>query len=696
MKVFLATLIAALAAPAAAFAATPTLTVRDVPLAGSRSLAVSIPHFDMVAVHWRGPGRVQVQTRSTAGVWSAWQTADDDVAPDWRSGENRLASWRLGSPVWTGEATAARFRTLGRVIRLRAYTIASPVEATLSRRLTIANAPPIIPRLSWGADESIRRANPQYAPAIHFAVVHHTAGTNDYSPAQSAAIVRGIEVYHVKGNGWNDIGYNFLVDKYGQVFEGRYGGVDKAVVGAHSLGFNDGSVGVAVIGDFGSSQVTAAAKRSLEQLLAWRLDVAHVDPLSTITWLSGGNPRFPTGLPVILRAISGHRDTNYTDCPGNALYAQLPQIAKDVTALGGPKLYAPLATRVEGAVRFTGRLSAALPWTVTVTDAAGVPVAQGSGSSATVDWTWDATTVVPQKYVWAIAAPGVRAAAGTIGAGTAATALAFQKVTATPSLLAPGGSPTDDTMTVAYTLTAAATVTAAFVDAKGQVLSTVFAEPKAAGAQSFTFSAAPGLFAGAYAIQLAAATTDGKTASVVVPFTIDDTLDGFASAASVFSPARHATTSISFTLSRLPVSLQLQVTKARDASAVVANPPLPPLAVGANTLTWDGLLDDGTVAPDGRYTLALTVTDAAATFTKRAIVTVDSSPPKVTALSYRLLRFRVSEPASITLAVGDAHYTRTTMSAATLSFWLKTKPTAYRLIVTDTAGNTSIVRYRRP
>src|SRR5213083_2249951 len=111
-----------------------------------------------------------------------------------------------------------------------------------------------------GANEAIRRAPPSYAPSVQFAVVHHTAGTNSYTASQSAAIVRGIEVYHVQGNGWNDIGYNFLVDKYGQVFEGRYGGVDKNVIGAHAEGFNTGSVGVALIGNYSSASVAQAAK----------------------------------------------------------------------------------------------------------------------------------------------------------------------------------------------------------------------------------------------------------------------------------------------------------------------------------------------------------------------------------------------------------------------------------------------------
>src|SRR5439155_6497709 len=110
--------------------------------------------------------------------------------------------------------------------------------------------------------------------------------------------------------------------------------------------------------------------------------------------------------PVVLRAISAHRDTNFTDCPGNALYAELPQIARDVAGLGLPKLYAPAATgKLGGPVRFTARLSAALPWTVTVTSAAAAVVAQGSGTGTAVDWTWDATLAPPGKYTWTIAAP---------------------------------------------------------------------------------------------------------------------------------------------------------------------------------------------------------------------------------------------------------------------------------------------------
>src|SRR5262245_35206305 len=519
MKAFLVTLAATLAAPAAAFGSAPTMSVRDVPLHGERTLASSIPRFNMVGIHWRGNGSVQFRTRAH-GRWTAWQTADND--------DNRAHGWWLGNIVWTDTASAIRFRTTGRVTALRSYTIWSPTEKMPARRIAIANAPPIIPRLSWGADESIKRAAPQYAPAIRYAVVHHTAGSNNYTQAQSASIVRGIYLYHVKGNGWNDIGYNFLVDKYGQVFEGRFGGYDKNVVGAHSEGFNTGSTGVAVLGSYGTSRISGPAVTSLEQLLAWRLDVAHIDPLSQLTVASGGNPRFASGVAVNLRAISGHRDTGFTDCPGDSLYAQLPEIAKAVAAIGGPKVYAPLVTgKLEGPIRFTGRLSASLPWTVAVADPTGATVAQGTGTGTTIDWTWNALSAPSQRYTWTMTTPNARAAAGIIGA--ASTALALQQATATPTLLAPGGDPRDDATTVGYTLTAPATVTATVVDTLGQTVSTLFSESKAAGPQTFIFTATSGLTAGSYTIQLVATAANGKTVSASVPFTIDDSLDAFAS-----------------------------------------------------------------------------------------------------------------------------------------------------------------------
>ena len=119
---------------------------------------------------------------------------------------------------------------------------------------------------------------------------------------------------------------------------------------------------------------------ALVKLLAWRLDVAHVDPLSTVVYTSGGNAKFKAGKIVTLRAISGHRDTGPSECPGNDAYALLPAIAKRVSLTGLPKLYSPtVAGALGGPVRFQARVSSALPWTVTITDQLGKIVASGTG-----------------------------------------------------------------------------------------------------------------------------------------------------------------------------------------------------------------------------------------------------------------------------------------------------------------------------
>ena len=246
----------------------------------------------------------------------------------------------------------------------------------------------------------------------------------------------------MKGNGWNDIGYNFLVDKYGQVFEGRYGGIDKAVVGAHSLGFNNGSAGVALIGNYDSVGISQAARAALVKLLAWRLDVAHVDPLSFVNVLSGGSQKFPAGVPVNLRAISGHRDTYFTECPGNALYAEIPSIAQSVAATGGPKLYAPLVQgKVGEPARFTGRLSKPLPWSVTIADKTGASVASGTGTGTAIDWSFDSSKAAPGRYGWTIAAgSSVRSATGSFTVkGVPSSVLSLTDVTVSPSVISPNG-----------------------------------------------------------------------------------------------------------------------------------------------------------------------------------------------------------------------------------------------------------------
>ncbi|WP_307851872.1 N-acetylmuramoyl-L-alanine amidase [Williamsia sp. CHRR-6] len=198
--------------------------------------------------------------------------------------------------------------------------------------------PPIITRAQWGADESKRCDQPTYDPVLKGAVVHHTAGNNDYTPEQSAEIVRGIYAYHAQTLGWCDIGYNAIVDKYGQIFEGAFGGLDKNVQGTHTGGFNRETVGVAMLGNYNDIAPTPELIRSVGSFLGWRLRLAGLDPKGTAQLVSQGfdTAKFGAGETSNLPMISGHRDYDNTECPGELGYAALPQIrevaAGNVTA----------------------------------------------------------------------------------------------------------------------------------------------------------------------------------------------------------------------------------------------------------------------------------------------------------------------------------------------------------------------------
>ena len=354
---------------------------------------------------------MEFRVRGLGGSWSPWQRAVVHELPDPDVEGVAGTGWQLGTPVWTGGSDAIQYRLDGRIDRLRAHFVRSEIRPL--RQPASTARPSIVRRADWGADESIIRGKPSYARRLVGAFVHHTAGSSPASSEESAAILRAIQVYHVKSNGWKDIGYNFLVDPFGQAFEGRAGGMQRNVIGAHVLGFNTGSVGVSLLGNFQKQDPTPEALAALAELLAWRMDIGHVDPLSQVGYFSGGTVH-------TLRAVSGHRDANSTACPGQRLYTQLDTIAGDVSSHGLPKLYEPSVDVADGgSFVFRARLSETLAWTVTVTDGGGAQVASAGGESVLVEWTWDAAKAPAGRYRYMIAAAGARAATGTILIGDA-------------------------------------------------------------------------------------------------------------------------------------------------------------------------------------------------------------------------------------------------------------------------------------
>lgn len=201
---------------------------------------------------------------------------------------------------------------------------ASDGGISAAARPYIGPRPRIVTRKGWGADESLRESGFVYTNTVKAAFVHHTASGNNYACQEAPSVLRSLYRYHVISEGWRDIGYNFAVDKCGTVYEGRAGGVAKPVLGAHTMGFNTNSMGVAVIGTFTSTAPPAAAVRAVAGLTAWKLGLFGADPRAKTTLISGGGNLYKKGTQVRMNVISGHRDGFATECPGRLLYNQLP------------------------------------------------------------------------------------------------------------------------------------------------------------------------------------------------------------------------------------------------------------------------------------------------------------------------------------------------------------------------------------
>ena len=396
--------------------------------------------FSMVGFHM--PAGVEVQFRSsTDGVqWSDWVPVEPDVdeGPDPRSAE--ADSWpgdgrTFSVPVWVGDRQFIQTRVEGGspsdvavelidatgANRSIAQQTVDAVRAAFSAAGTPAVAspgqPPIVTRAEWGANESWRRGSPSYASRVRFGVVHHTAGTNSYTEAEAPAVVRGVYAYHVKSRGWSDIGYQFLVDKFGTIYEGRYGGMDKGVIGAHAGGFNTGSFGASLMGDYTATPPTAAQFESLSDLFAWKFELHHIDPLGVTQQTSGGSSRYSAGTVVKLNNVSGHRDMSSTTCPAGG-YSLLPPLRTEIVERSGPVIVSHDAStthvrlgqdRSGPAVSFSAQLRPEGDWTVNVRDPDGDVVFTDTGRGSHVASTWTPTDVQDVgRFSWSIESPGRR------------------------------------------------------------------------------------------------------------------------------------------------------------------------------------------------------------------------------------------------------------------------------------------------
>jgi hypothetical protein len=298
---------------------------------------------DLLGVRWQGDptATFTIEKQDQRGNWSSagdigvTEPGADPGSPDAR--HHRPGN--VSEPVWVGNARAVRLRLRsGSALGIDLEKVKVPrTPAPSGVASAAAPQPGIITRAQWGADERLRLTNcpegPDEDANVKLAIVHHTGGNNDYRPADSPAIMRGLYAYATQTLQYCDMHYNFLVDKYGQVFEGRYGGIAAPVHGAHSVGWNTNTTGISAIGNFQIVRPPPVMVDAITRLIAWKFDVHGVDPSKPVTYVTAGNDRFPPGTAVTVPTVIGHQDTWFTDCPGQFLQPLLPQIRLAAAAI---------------------------------------------------------------------------------------------------------------------------------------------------------------------------------------------------------------------------------------------------------------------------------------------------------------------------------------------------------------------------
>jgi hypothetical protein len=291
--------------------------------------------FDLVGVA-RENRPLQLRVRDDGGGWSEWVEQED------------------GTPVFVDGADEAQVRAPFKPRGALHFVNVSGTAGGLPDRLlnsargainaafisvastpvaeAIAPKPRVVKRAGWGADLADGGCPPRRPAAygsVSAAVIHHTVNANDYAPEEAASIVLGICRFHVYGNGWNDIGYNALVDRYGTLYEGRAGGLKRPVVGAQTAGFNTQTTSIASLGDHSLEIPTPEAQRSIIRYLAWKMGVNRASPVTVpiqLTSAGGAGNRYPTGTVVTVPRILGHTTLNNTACPGGAMTPLIGQI----------------------------------------------------------------------------------------------------------------------------------------------------------------------------------------------------------------------------------------------------------------------------------------------------------------------------------------------------------------------------------
>jgi hypothetical protein len=301
---------------------------------------ITAPHeFDLVGVA-REMRHLEIRVRDDGGEWSEWveQTEGTPVYVDGADEAQVRAEFRPSGRLHfvnvSGTAGGFGSRLLSTVRGGINEAFISLASAPVAEAL--APKPSFVVRSAWGADVPENGCVPPAPPElgeVRAGVIHHTVNANDYDAASAPGIVLGICSFHIQGNGWNDIGYNALVDRFGTLYEGRAGGLSSPVVGAHAQGFNSQTTSIASIGEHSATTLSPEAQLSVIRYLAWRLGKAGLNPVTKTSPLTSGGgslTQHPAGAVVSLPRVIGHRDLGLTECPGEALASQIETIRRQV------------------------------------------------------------------------------------------------------------------------------------------------------------------------------------------------------------------------------------------------------------------------------------------------------------------------------------------------------------------------------
>ncbi|MEJ2867168.1 N-acetylmuramoyl-L-alanine amidase [Actinomycetospora sp. OC33-EN08] len=376
------------------------------PDSGNARQASSPDPLKLVAVSWTGPtpDLIELRSRLANGAFGAWTRVDPVDAER----DGRRAAFASSEPVWVADSREVQVRAVddGAPATQRvALTSIDPATTSNDARATAASTsspglPKVVTRAQWGADEKLMTWPPEYTPTVRAVTIHHTAGTNAYTAADSAAIVRGIYAYHAKTLGWGDIGYNVLVDRFGTVFEGRKGGLERPVIAAHAGGFNRETFGIGMMGDFTSVAPPAAQLEATAKLAAYKLGGLYRDPKATVTLTSagGGTSKYPAGRTVTLPTVFAHRDVGATECPGNTGVKSMPAIRDRTAALVGNLATNPIRTKWLAMRGVLGE-----PSVVEGPTGQGARVTRFSGSNGSVYWSsttgaWSVIGEINKRY----------------------------------------------------------------------------------------------------------------------------------------------------------------------------------------------------------------------------------------------------------------------------------------------------------